>query len=104
MYYSPTSTAYNFTPPINFPQQPTFVNLGSRKLDYKETDELQRQQQELQHQIECLVLQFFLKRQFQPMQYHYPTCSNHRHSGPRCLDGSLDMRFKVNRGFSKYGN
>ena len=23
---------------------------------------------------------------------------------PRCIDGSLDMRFKVNRGLNKYGH
>jgi hypothetical protein len=36
--------------------------------------------------------------------YSSPSISSDRSIAPRCKDGSLDMRFKVNRGKSKYGS
>ena len=33
----------------------------------------------------------------------YSSSASQSHDGPRCRDGSLDMRCAVNKGYSKYG-
>jgi hypothetical protein len=60
-----------------------------------------RQQEQMMRQQQVQMLQYQQMRQ----SYHYSSnfTTPRGHDGPRCRDGSLDMRYSVNRGRDKYG-
>jgi hypothetical protein len=72
-----------------------------RQQEQERQRERVRQQEQMMRQQQVQMLQYQQMRQ----SYHYSSnfTTPRGHDGPRCRDGSLDMRYSVNRGRDKYG-